>query len=75
MFDNLYFVGMSGYSAWAVNTSDGIILIDTLFGYAVEDEIVAGLTKLGLDPARIKYAIVTHAHADHAGGANTCRNR
>ena len=50
VFDNLYFVGMTGYSAWAVNTSDGIILIDTLFGYAVEDEIVGGLTKSGWIP-------------------------
>ena len=75
VFDNLYFVGMTGYSAWAVNTSDGIILIDTLFGYAVEDEIVGGLTKLGLDPARIKYAIVTHAHVDHAGGAKYLQDR
>jgi hypothetical protein len=29
VFDNLYFVGQSEYSAWAVTTSEGIILIDT----------------------------------------------
>src|SRR5262245_26976998 len=28
VFDNLYFVGMTEYSSWAINTSDGIILID-----------------------------------------------
>src|SRR4051812_24020704 len=28
VFDNLYFVGMTEYSSWAVNTSDGIIIID-----------------------------------------------
>ena len=28
VFDNLYFLGMTEYSAWAVTTSDGIILID-----------------------------------------------
>jgi metallo-beta-lactamase class B len=27
------------------------------------------LKKLGFDPARIKYAIVSHAHIDHIGGA------
>ena len=32
VFDNLYFVGQSEFSAWAVNTSDGIILVDTIFG-------------------------------------------
>ena len=54
-------------SAWAVNTSAGIILIDTLFGYAAQDEIVDGLKKVGLDPANIKYIVVSHAHGDHDG--------
>jgi metallo-beta-lactamase class B len=69
VFDNLYFVGQTEYSAWAVNTSDGIIIIDTIFDYSVEDEVVGGLKKLGLDPARIKYLIVSHGHFDHSGGA------
>lgn len=58
VFDNLYFVGQTEYSAWAVTTSEGIILIDTIFDYSVEDEVVGGLKTLGLDPATIKYAIV-----------------
>jgi metallo-beta-lactamase class B len=69
VFDNLYFVGEKEYSAWAVTTSEGIILLDTIWAYSVEDEIVGGLKKLGLDPARIKYALVTHGHIDHVGGA------
>lgn len=69
VFDNLYFVGQTEYSAWAVTTSAGIILIDTIFDYSVEDEVVGGLKKLGLDPATIKYAIVSHGHGDHSGGA------
>ena len=69
VFDNLYFVGQSEYSAWAVTTSDGIILVDTIWSYSVEDEIVGGLKKLGLDPKSIKYAVVSHGHIDHAGGA------
>jgi metallo-beta-lactamase class B len=52
----------------AVTTSEGIILIDTLYEYSVEDEIVNGLKKLGLDPTKIKYVIVTHGHADHYAG-------
>jgi hypothetical protein len=51
VFDNLFYVGEKEYSAWAVNTSDGIIIIDTIFDYSVEDEIAGGLKKLGLDPA------------------------
>ena len=69
VFDNLYFVGQSEYSAWAVTTSDGIILVDTIYDYSVEDEVVGGLRTLGLDPAQIKYAIVSHGHSDHSGGA------
>jgi metallo-beta-lactamase class B len=30
---------------------------------------VGGLKKLGLDPATVKYVIISHAHADHVGGA------
>jgi metallo-beta-lactamase class B len=67
VFDNLYMLTTKANSAWAVNTSDGIILIDTLYGYAAQDEIVDGLKKVGLDPANIKYIVVSHAHGDHDG--------
>jgi metallo-beta-lactamase class B len=67
--DNLYFFGQSEYAAWAITTSQGIILIDTLFDYSVEAEVAEGMKKVGLDPAQIKYAIVTHPHPDHDGGA------
>ena len=69
VFDNLYYIGEKEYSAWAVITSDGIIVIDTIWSHSVEDEIVGGLKKLGFDPAQIKFALVSHAHIDHIGGA------
>ncbi len=69
VFDNLYFLGQTEYAVWAVTTSAGIILIDTIFDYSVEDEVVGGMKKLGLDPTTIKYVIVSHGHADHSGGA------
>ena len=75
MFDNLYWVGTKIHSAWALQTSDGIILIDTLYNYAVEPEIVQGLAKLGLNPATIKYVIITHAHGDHDEGAKLLQDR
>ncbi len=67
VFDNLYMLTTQMNSAWAVKTSQGIILIDTLFGYAAQDAIVDGLKKAGLDPADIKYIVVSHAHGDHDG--------
>lgn len=75
VFDNLYFLGQSEYSAWAVTTSEGIILFDTLFDYSVEEEVVGGLKKLGLDPATIRYAVVSHPHPDHHGGARLLQDR
>src|SRR5260370_38081723 len=51
VFDNLYFVGEKEYSAWAVTTSEGIILVDTIWDYSVADKVVGGLKKLGFDPA------------------------
>jgi metallo-beta-lactamase class B len=68
VFDNLYFVGSKIHSSWALTTSEGIILIDTLFTYNSEEEIIGGLKKLGLDPATVKYVIISHAHSDHVGG-------
>jgi len=75
VFDNLYFVGSKIHSSWALKTTEGIILIDTLFTYNSEEEIVGGLRKLGLDPATVKYVIITHAHADHVGGAKLMQER
>ena len=75
VFDNLYWVGSKVHSSWAIKTSAGIILIDTLFNYAAEPEIVEGLKKLGLDPATIKYVIVTHGHGDHDEGAKMLQDK
>ena len=75
MFDNLYFIGTRVHSAWALKGSGGIIIIDTLFNYAVEDEMVNGLKKLGLDPAQVKYVVITHAHGDHDEGARLFQER
>jgi metallo-beta-lactamase class B len=69
VFDNLYFFGQSEYAVWAITTTEGIIVLDTIFDYSVEDEVAGGMKKLGLDPAQIKYAVVTHPHPDHDGGA------
>jgi metallo-beta-lactamase class B len=75
MFDNLYFIGTKVHSSWALKGSGGIIVIDTLFNYAVEDEMVNGLKKLGLDPRRVKYVIISHAHGDHDEGARLFQDR
>ena len=70
IFDNLYFLGTPAVSAWAVTTSQGIIVVDSLNNpREAESYIEGGLRKLGLDPTQVKYVVITHGHADHYGGA------
>jgi metallo-beta-lactamase class B len=69
VFDNLYFIGTKEHSSWAVQTSEGLIVIDALFDYAVKGAVVDGLGALGVNPATMKYLIISHGHADHHGGA------
>ena len=75
VYDNLYFVGGKVHSSWALITSEGIIIIDTIFPYNSEELIVGGLQKLGLDPNDIKYVVISHAHGDHIGGAEILQTR
>jgi metallo-beta-lactamase class B len=75
VFDNLYFIGTKIHSAWALTTGEGIIVIDTLFDYAVEPEMVEGMVTLGLDPGDIEYVLISHAHGDHDQGAALLQSR
>jgi metallo-beta-lactamase class B len=75
VFDNLYWLGTRQHSSWALQTSGGIIIIDTNFAWATEPEIIEGLTKLGQSPRDIKYVIVSHAHGDHDQGAAELQKR
>ena len=69
VFDNFYWLGTRQHSSWALQTSAGIIIIDTNFAWATRPEIIDGMTKLGLNPNDIKYVIISHAHGDHDQGA------
>jgi metallo-beta-lactamase class B len=67
--DNLYFMGTKIHNSWAIVGSGGVIVIEALYDYAAKDEILGGLKKLGLDQNKVRYVILSHAHADHDGGA------
>lgn len=76
VFDNLYFVGENAVSSWALDTGDGIVLFDALYGPDDISNIVEpGLRKFGLDPRNIKYLVITHGHGDHFGGANYLKEK
>src|SRR5882672_9510991 len=74
LFDNLYYLGKTDVGAWALKTSDGLVLFDTLNN---PDEaaniVVPGLRKLGLNPDQIKLVVLTHSHNDHTGGLSYFR--
>lgn len=75
VFDDLYWLGTPSRSSWILSSSDGLILYDTQEVYDAETVIVGGLKTLGLDPARVKYVIVSHAHSGEVGGARLMQER
>jgi metallo-beta-lactamase class B len=68
IFDNLYYVGVDLVSAYLIPTSDGLIVIDTLFA-ASHDKLLNNIRAVGFDPADVEYIFVSHGHGDHAEGA------
>ena len=68
VFDNLYYVGAKWVAAWLLETDQGLILFDTLYG-DLTDLVIDGIRELGFEPDDVRYVIVTHAHYDHIGGA------
>lgn len=67
-FDNVTFVGVCWVSAWLIETEDGYVLIDTLYGPFI-GQLIENLKSTGVDFADIKYVLMTHGHFDHVGGA------
>jgi len=68
LFDNVYAVGNSETAVYAVTSFEGIVLLDAGFENKAE-ALVQQIQKLGLDPARVKYILLGHGHADHFGGS------
>ena len=75
IFDNVYAIGNTGTVAYAITTSEGIILLDSLAANQVESVLLPGMRKLGLDPAMVKLVVVAHGHADHFGGSPYFQDR
>jgi len=59
---------------YLVDTGDGLALVDAGAGRAL-DVVLAAIRESGRDPAAVRWLLITHAHADHAGGAAAWRRR
>jgi metallo-beta-lactamase class B len=68
VFDNVHYVGPGFVSVWLLQTSDGLILIDTAQEPYV-DHVLDNIRKAGFDPRNIRYILISHGHLDHFGGA------
>jgi glyoxylase-like metal-dependent hydrolase (beta-lactamase superfamily II) len=55
-------------NTWAIETGDGVALFDTGAGRDV-DALLGEMQAGGIDPAQVRHIFLTHAHADHSGGA------
>ncbi len=75
--ENVYLVGSGHYglshefdsSIYIIDCNSELVMIDTGAGCNIE-RVMNNIKKDGLDPKNISAILLTHSHADHAGGAN-----
>jgi metallo-beta-lactamase class B len=70
IFDNVYVIGNIGTVAYVVETSNGLVMFDSLPAAQLETQVLPGFQKLGLNPANVRAVIMGHGHADHFGGSS-----
>ena len=61
-----WYVGTCGITAVLVETSAGLVLLDTGPADAAP-HLLANIRALGFDPKQIKWLLMTHEHFDHVG--------
>ena len=64
--DGFYHIGTSNYPSWLLESTDGIILIDTAMPENL-DFLLSNIKALGYDYRDIKHIIHSHGHIDHMG--------
>lgn len=68
-------VKVADCNTYAVNTDDGIVLIDCGYDAGSLAMIDRNLRYWGLDPADIRYVLLTHSHLDHTGNVKILQER
>ena len=75
-FDNLAYIGDGYIGCFILYTSDGFMLLDAMFdGEKYEGILERGLADLGINGKDIRYALITHGHADHYGMGQYMREK
>ena len=67
LIGNIYYVGTEGIAVYVIQTSHGLILMDTAMPEST-GLIKQNIAKLGFKVSDIKLILNTHAHFDHTGG-------
>lgn len=74
VFDNLYFLGTGEVASYVITTSDGLILVDTLYGGPYTPYLLENMESMGLDIADVRYVLILQGHWDHYMGARTLQD-
>lgn len=61
-------------NSYILDTSAGLLMFDCGCGDTM-DQIFDNMRYWGLNPARIRYCLLTHPHFDHAGGAHILKRQ
>jgi metallo-beta-lactamase class B len=72
--DDLYYVGTANVPSFLIETSDGLILLDTGVR-EVAPALEANIRKLGFRIEDVKLLLISHGHFDHIGGLAAAKAR
>lgn len=64
--DSLYYIGTKSSPSWLLESTDGLILIDTAMPEDL-DLLLDNIKKLGHDVCEVRHILHSHGHIDHMG--------
>ena len=74
MMVDIFTINCGFVNCYLLKNGDSAILVDT-GGKGGEQRIISALSRYGIVPDELKMIVITHGHADHAGGCAYLRER